>query len=386
MKIKLTVLAFFISMLLTGQVLAFDVDGLSYSVIGGTNDAQVDGCAANPCSSSDIVIPATVVDSGIIYSVTTIAFEAFRNKALTSVTIGNSVTTIGEGAFRNSDLTSLIIPDSVTAIGDFAFSNNALTSVIIPDSVTSIGVGAFTYNDLTSLIIPDSVTTIGDFAFGSNALTSVIIPDSVTTIGVGAFTYNALTSVIIPDSVTTIRDFAFQVNALTSVIIPDSVTTIGDYAFYNNDLASVTFEGDFGTFDLTMFDINSNLATITYCEGTTGWPQGFTNGSTIITTTPIGCSPPDAPTIDSMAPGNAQVIITFTSGADNGSPITGYSAVCLSDSDFYQVNSPTSPVTISALTNGVSYVCQVTAANDVGTSPPSAASAPVTPMAPAPGC
>ena len=33
MKMKLTVLVFFISMLLTGQVLAFDVGGLSYSVI-----------------------------------------------------------------------------------------------------------------------------------------------------------------------------------------------------------------------------------------------------------------------------------------------------------------------------------------------------------------
>ncbi len=254
MKMKLTVLAFFTSMLLSGQVLAFDfcptafcVDGLSYSVIGGT-DVQVDGCAADPCYSSDIVIPDTVEDSGTTYSVTTIATSAFYD--------------------------------------------NALTSVIIPDSVTTIGDNAFAINALTSVIIPDSVTTIENYAFASNALTSVIIPDSVTTIEAGAFPYNALTSVIIPDSVTTISYGAFADNALTSVIIPDSVTTIGGGAFYGNALTSAAFEGDFGNFDLTMFLYNSALATITYCDGTTGWPQGFNNNSTIVVTTPIVCLPP----------------------------------------------------------------------------------------------
>ena len=103
MKIKLTVLAFFISMVLSSQVLAFDVGGLSYSVINATNDAQVDGCAANPCSSSDIVIPDTVVDSGTTYGVTIIGDFAFDTSALTSVTIGNSVTTIGPYAFKEAD-------------------------------------------------------------------------------------------------------------------------------------------------------------------------------------------------------------------------------------------------------------------------------------------
>ena len=129
--------------LLSAQALAFDVGGFSYTVIGATNDVQVEGCAAGPCSSSDVVIPATAVDSGTIYD--------------------------------------------IKIIGDSAFSENALTSVIIPDSVTSIGADAFFRNALTSVIIPESVTTIGGRAFFRNALTSVIIPDSVTTIGGGCF-------------------------------------------------------------------------------------------------------------------------------------------------------------------------------------------------------
>ena len=191
MRALITKTLFVLSILLSAQALAFDVGGLSYAVIFGTTDVRVKGCAADSCTSSDIVIPDTVVDSGITYS--------------------------------------------VTAIESFAFEYNALTSVIIPDSVTSIG----------------------DFAFGFNALTSVIIPDSVITIGDGAFAENALTS--------------------------------------------AAFEVDFGLFSLDMFFFNDDLATITYCDARTGWPQGFTNGSTTIVTEPVNCS------IDGDGDGSADV-------------------------------------------------------------------------------
>jgi hypothetical protein len=350
--------------------------------------------AINPLTS--VIIPD---------SVTTIGERAFESNPLTSVIIGNSVETIGSFAFSRNALTSVIIPDSVTSIGDFAFEgnaltsvvipgnvttiggsafgSNALTSVIIPDSVTAIGDGVFRFNALTSVIIPDSVTSIGDVAFEGNALTSVIIPDSVTAIGIQAFADNALTSVIIPDSVTSIGDVAFEGNALTSVIIPDSVITIGDGAFVANALTSAAFEVDFGLFSLDMFFFNDDLATITYCDARTGWPQGFTNGSTTIVTTPVECdtAPPDAPSIRSITAGDSEGIINFTRGPDNGASITGYTAYCFGDTLAFG-ESPTSPITVSGLTNGEAYECLVTATNDFGTSPASAASAPFTPAIP----
>jgi hypothetical protein len=90
-------------------------------------------------------------------------------------------------------------------------------------------------------------------------------------------------------SVTFIASQAFDGNALTSVIIPDTVQIIGTVAFGRNALTSAAFLGNYETFDLNMFQPNANLATITYCEGTTGWPQDFDNGSTVITTTSIAC-------------------------------------------------------------------------------------------------
>ena len=71
-------LVFLISVLLSAQALAFDVDGLSYSVIFAT-DVEVTGRATGN-TDTDIVIPDTVVDSGTTYSVKTIGEVSARKR------------------------------------------------------------------------------------------------------------------------------------------------------------------------------------------------------------------------------------------------------------------------------------------------------------------
>jgi titin len=95
---------------------------------------------------------------------------------------------------------------------------------------------------------------------------------------------------------------------------------------------------------------------------------------------------PSAPQITSIEPGNAQVSISVSVADDGGSPITSYTGVCFGSTGFHLGTSATSPITVSGLTNGVSYVCAALATNDIGASLLSAVSAPVTPVAPAPGC
>jgi subtilase family serine protease len=96
---------------------------------------------------------------------------------------------------------------------------------------------------------------------------------------------------------------------------------------------------------------------------------------------------PGAPTGVSAVAGNASVVVSWTAPVSNGgSPITAYTIA----------PSPACPActgmtttalssTVSGLTNGTPYTFTVTATNAAGTSPPSAASAAVTPAAPASG-
>ena len=93
---------------------------------------------------------------------------------------GKTVTAIAWAAFSNKNITSVTLPDSITYIGHSAFSGNQLTEVSIPDSVISIANAAFVGNQLTSVTIPDSVTFIGNNAFTSNNINSITIGANVT--------------------------------------------------------------------------------------------------------------------------------------------------------------------------------------------------------------
>lgn len=76
---------------------------------------------------------------------------------------------------------------------------------------------------------------------------------------------------------------------------------------------------------------------------------------------------PEPPTLDSAIPGIGQVVLHFTANGDGGSAITGFTATCGAFSE----SGPSSPITVSGLTNGVEYSCTVVATNAIGDSPPS---------------
>ena len=242
--------------------------------------------------SGDIILPESVQNNGVTYTVTRIGNLAFYNcNEITGIVIPNSVTMIGTKAFWNcSGLTgNLTIPNSVTTINSYAFyyCSGLSGGLVLSNSLTSIGFYAFSgCNHLTgSLIIPSSVTTIDGCAFsgcsgfteiqynatncsdalpnylpfsGCNSLHTLIIgnnveripaymfsgcsfigsltiPNSVTEIGGSAFAgCSSFTGdLIIPNSVTTISQSAFHsCSGFTgSLSISNSVTTIGSYAF-----------------------------------------------------------------------------------------------------------------------------------------------------------
>ena len=213
----------------------FSVEGINYAITSSLNKT-VDVISGGNYTGN-ITIPATVINDGTTYAVTSIGNSAFSLcSELTSISLPNGVTSIGDSAFENCyDLTSIDIPDGVTSIGSSAFENcYDLTSIDIPDGVTSIAGRAFyRCSKLTSIDIPDGVTEIGTWAFREcSSLTSINIPDGVTEIGEWAFSSCSLISINIPERVTSIRQGVFHwCGSLTSIDIPDGVTSIGANAF-----------------------------------------------------------------------------------------------------------------------------------------------------------
>ena len=87
---------------------------------------------------------------------------------------------------------------------------------------------------------------------------------------------------------------------------------------------------------------------------------------------------PLAPTIGTATAGNASASVAFTAPNNTGRPaITGYTAT--SSPGGLTGTGASSPITVSGLANGTPYTFTVTATNDEGTGPPSAASNSVTP-------
>ena len=270
-------------MAIAGGAQTFTVDDLSYTVTDA--DAKTVSVKKTDATTGELVIPSSVTNENVIYSVTRIDAEAFKNSSITSVSIPASVQTIGNEAFNFiNSLASVRIEDGDTPLtlendyygafqnGDAWGAHYTKTIYLGRNIVTSVENRSRTeFDTVEELTIGPKVTALGDNAFnGCLGLASVDLSNatSLTSIGVSTFygcsnlvsidlsqlnlttisdnTFygcSKLTSITIPSTVTRIGAAAFKSSAITSVSIPASVLTIGNEAFnFINALASVRIE------------------------------------------------------------------------------------------------------------------------------------------------
>jgi hypothetical protein len=113
--------------------------------------------------------------------------------------------------------------------------------------------------------------------------------------------------------------------------------------------------------------------------GNTAW-----NAATTVTQTfTVNAIPPGAPTIGTATAGDTQATVTFTAPASmGGAAIIASGYTVTANPGGANATGSSSPITVTGLTNGVSYTFTVTATNSAGEGNPSAASNSIIPAAP----
>ena len=214
------------------------------------NTTEVEVIAGTEKYTGDIVIPSKVLIDDNIYSVVSVANNAFQNcTGLTSIEISNNVKSIGNRAFSGcSSLVQAKIGDGVTSIGQHAFYDcKKMTDLTIGESVTSLESDAFNgCTNLSQITLPNSLECIKSYAFQNcYGLKDITIPDNVKTIEHYAFTScSSLGCITLGKSVNSVGNLAFSnCKSLNNVISLNTTPPLCDgKPFASENLALKTLE------------------------------------------------------------------------------------------------------------------------------------------------
>lgn len=236
-----------------GAVTVTDENGVVYDLVDPNNqsDNRVRVSAENASIFLNrgvaVIIPKTLTDHSTtaadpekVFEVVGIIANAFRNTAITSLTIEAEVPEIpGYMCSGCTALTSVSFPSTVTKIGGNAFTDcGALTAVSTLESVTEIQSNAFrNCVSLASVSFSDNLLTIGSGAFsGCTSIATADIPASVTYLGSSAFQgCTALETVTFHEgSLERIQQSCFEgCTSLKAPVFPPSLIQIDNMAFKN---------------------------------------------------------------------------------------------------------------------------------------------------------
>lgn len=193
---------------------------------------------------------AYVVENGMLMDIDKKVIYACFNKNITDLVIPEGVKEIAYGAFANSAITSITFNEDLEIIGDNAFAGcTALQSVTLPNSATSIGNSVFqNCTALEEVNFSNNLRSIGNNAFQGTALKKIHIGENITSIGSQAFAgLTQLTELTFDLGGVEFLSMSWGVfsgcTALKSVVMPRRGSVLPSEAFYDcTSLESITFD------------------------------------------------------------------------------------------------------------------------------------------------
>lgn len=158
--------------------------------------------------------------------------ETVRNRRITY-----TVTGVLDTAFTESNYSKITLPDTINYIGSEAFWASArLEEVVIPEScvLDYFGTDVFTGTPAEGKFFEKDVNTIGQnvlYSYTGDA-TEFAIPEEINILAAGCFMFSAIENVVFNENITDIPDFAFSCcRNLKEIEIPDDITMLGEAAF-----------------------------------------------------------------------------------------------------------------------------------------------------------
>ena len=308
-----------------------------------------------------------------------------------------------------SGLLNWVVAPSVTSFSPRAASSKTGAStydLTFSEAITGLATSDFSFSGTATSCSVNSVSGSGSVYVvetsgctdGNSVLT--LTSNSITGTQIGPLSNSSASSVSVDLTAPTISTVTAPAN---STYIPgnslaftlstsETVTVTGSprisltfgattrYATYSSGsntktlTFSYTIPADLADLDLDGISVTSpldlNSGTISDLTGNAMTALTFTPP---VTTGVLVSQAPAAPTINTITANNGSVSIDFTAGSSNGSAITNYK-YSVNNGSSYVAFSPTatsSPLTISGLTNGVTYQILIKAVTAAGDGSPS---------------